>query len=250
MALGIGPMVPNTLMEPDAGERMTTTATKTKRKTNNKNKGQAKIRDRGNNKGPTHRRSEPAAILGKCGSTQALWPSLDEEIEHLHGPVSSLPRTMSALGFGAAADHKKRRRTEEVLIESPTDTRTMSPISAPVETGGVADIPWSDNVQPTAAVGDGFASLATRRDRNRQAANRCRAKTRTAIAKLEGNAHMLESRHECLIEEATQLRDEVFALKQQLLVDHGSCDCHLIREYFARATVLIGNTYRAGGRSE
>jgi hypothetical protein len=66
--------------------------------------------------------------------------------------------------------------------------------------------------------------------RNRQAATKCRLKTKAAITRLEEEEQTASERHAALAELAGSLKDEVYMLRNQLLL-HTNCQCTLIRQY-------------------
>lgn len=68
------------------------------------------------------------------------------------------------------------------------------------------------------------------RTRNRFAANKCRAKSKAAIANLEEREREIAREREALKKEEHQLREQVFFLKEELF-KHDSCGCAGIRSY-------------------
>lgn len=80
----------------------------------------------------------------------------------------------------------------------------------------------------------------TQRTRNRDAANKCRAKTKLAVADLESTERAMSTEHRELAATARGLRDEVLLLKNELLA-HGNCDDSLIRQYLTNQARMVGN---------
>lgn len=78
------------------------------------------------------------------------------------------------------------------------------------------------------------------RARNREAANRCRAKSKVAVAELEATERAMGAEHHALTQTARSLRDEVLQLKNQLLM-HGNCDDEVIQQYLANSARLVGS---------
>lgn len=78
------------------------------------------------------------------------------------------------------------------------------------------------------------------RARNREAANRCRAKSKVAAAELEATERAMGAEHDALTRTARSLREEVLSLKNQLLM-HGNCDDGLIQQYLANSARLVGS---------
>ena len=84
------------------------------------------------------------------------------------------------------------------------------------------------------------------RARNKAAAVRYRAKMQAGIEKAELEEHEAEFRHSGLVARASQLREEVLQLKNELLAQ-ASCGCPLIQGYLSNAAC---NLYASGwGRS-
>lgn len=99
-------------------------------------------------------------------------------------------------------------------------------------------------LQPGAQVQDQTQAQAREqsgiRTRNREAANKCRAKTKKAAADLESAERAMSTEHRELSATARGLRDEVLWLKNELLA-HGNCDDHLIQQYLTGQAVLVGS---------
>ncbi|KAK3309890.1 uncharacterized protein B0T15DRAFT_17255 [Chaetomium strumarium] len=81
------------------------------------------------------------------------------------------------------------------------------------------------------------------RDRNRAAASRYRAKTQAALAQLEATEREVSVRRQSLLTCASQLRDELFRLKNELL-RHAGCDCPLIQGYLSHAAEVASAAFR------
>jgi hypothetical protein len=79
-----------------------------------------------------------------------------------------------------------------------------------------------------------FAHHERNRQKNRAAAARCRKKNKHRADQLLGQERDLSSRKEFLTACITDLRDEVLALKHEIL-RHSDCDCDLIQNYLAAA---------------
>lgn len=77
------------------------------------------------------------------------------------------------------------------------------------------------------------------RARNRTAANKCRAKTKLAVADLESTERAMGAEHRELSATARGLRDEVLLLKNELLA-HGGCDDALIQQYLTNQARIVG----------
>lgn len=80
-----------------------------------------------------------------------------------------------------------------------------------------------------------------RRTRNREAANKCRVKTKLAMADLESTERAMSSEHQALSATARGLRDEVLLLKNELLA-HGNCDDTLIQQYLTNQARMVGSS--------
>lgn len=80
---------------------------------------------------------------------------------------------------------------------------------------------------------------SSQRQRNRRAATKCREKTKAAVVQLEATEKAVSLEHMELSKTVTELRGEVLALKNQLLL-HGTCDCDVIQKYLRNAARSIG----------
>lgn len=74
----------------------------------------------------------------------------------------------------------------------------------------------------------------SQRQRNRVAANKCRKKSKAAIAQLETTERALAEQHASLLATASSLREQVVSLKNEILL-HGKCDCDIIQHYLKNA---------------
>lgn len=90
------------------------------------------------------------------------------------------------------------------------------------------------------------------RERNRAAANKCRRKSKAVVADLESTERELAEQHRQLTYAAGGLREEVLALKSELLA-HGHCEDDVIQQYFANSARQVGSAQgqapRGGGSS-
>ncbi|KAL9948571.1 hypothetical protein ACHAO5_001671 [Verticillium nonalfalfae] len=77
-----------------------------------------------------------------------------------------------------------------------------------------------------------------RRDRNREAAQKCRARKIRSIQKLVADVAAVEVVNESLRKEAAGLRDEALLLKNTVL-QHGDCDCACIQAYIKLAALRL-----------
>lgn len=76
--------------------------------------------------------------------------------------------------------------------------------------------------------------------RNRQAATKCRLKTKAAITRLEEEEQAASERHAALADLAAGLKDEVYMLRNQLLL-HTNCQCTLIRQYLENTAKALAS---------
>ncbi|KAJ4415495.1 hypothetical protein N0V82_007297 [Gnomoniopsis sp. IMI 355080] len=79
----------------------------------------------------------------------------------------------------------------------------------------------------------------SQRLRSRGAAIKCREKTKAAMAQLEATERAASLEHMELSKTVADLREEVLALKNQLLL-HGNCNCDVIQQYLRNAARSIG----------
>ncbi|KAF4827220.1 Basic leucine zipper (bZIP) transcription factor atfB [Colletotrichum siamense] len=87
------------------------------------------------------------------------------------------------------------------------------------------------------------------RAKNREAAKRCREKTKQYEEDLAVKSREIEQQRMYLDECVTALQSEVLALKNQIL-QHGDCDCELINRYIARAAGAISAEATPTGSQE
>lgn len=84
------------------------------------------------------------------------------------------------------------------------------------------------------------------RARNRVAANKCRLKTKAAVTRLEEEERAASERHAELSRAVAGLKDEVYVLRNQLLM-HTDCDCTMIHKYLANTARDLANGMGGGG---
>ena len=86
----------------------------------------------------------------------------------------------------------------------------------------------------------------SQRERNRAAATKCRAKNKRAISELEESSRVVTEQREFLSAYAASLKNEVLALKNELL-RHGDCDCVLIQTYLSSMARKVGQGAAGSG---
>ncbi|KAI1633014.1 hypothetical protein F4809DRAFT_644828 [Biscogniauxia mediterranea] len=72
------------------------------------------------------------------------------------------------------------------------------------------------------------------RERNRVAAHKCRQKAKQSVEELQIRERELSQRNKILVGHAGCLREEILALKIEIL-QHSSCDSEIIQNYIAKA---------------
>ncbi|KAF2196823.1 hypothetical protein GQ43DRAFT_359626, partial [Delitschia confertaspora ATCC 74209] len=73
----------------------------------------------------------------------------------------------------------------------------------------------------------------THLEKNRLAAHKCRQRKKEATSALQARYQEVTDRHKQLKMQVTVLRDEMLALKNQVLA-HGSCDNWAINQYISK----------------
>ncbi|KAK4240453.1 hypothetical protein C8A03DRAFT_31480 [Achaetomium macrosporum] len=167
----------------------------------------------------------------------------------------------------ASPESPRRKRTR---TRRPSDTaihtasRTRSPSTSPTAITTETTTPTAQRSETIAqtqsqsqhqAQGQDQANQATpttqsqTRDRNRAAASRYRAKTQAAFAQLEAAEREGSVRRQSLLTCASQLRDELFQLKNELL-RHAGCDCPLIQGYLSHAAEVASAGLRYSNGSQ
>ncbi|KAK3384839.1 hypothetical protein B0H63DRAFT_448942 [Podospora didyma] len=107
--------------------------------------------------------------------------------------------------------------TASLSSGAPTSTTFPSPIT-----------PYS--VPSASAPATTLIPPAGSRARNRIAANKCRAKTKANVSRLEEEETHARSKQAELIGTLTELKEEAYNLKEQLF-KHVNCNCTMIQEY-------------------
>lgn len=157
----------------------------------------------------------PALAISTSGASSPEWSAYQ---------LSTFPPSA-----GTAMSATASSPDHECLLASPVLASPL-PINTPDSSRSSA-APTTTITATDQSIG-ATSSRSSKRARNRLAATKCRAKTKSAITKLEADERALSSRHELLTEEKAQLRDEIYVLKEMLLA-HSGCNCILIREYLA-----------------
>lgn len=178
-------------------------------------------------------------------STTPISPAVDDDNEATTQPQPSQPQT-AITSATAATDTNTRNRAK-----TRANTTTTSTTTAATTTTSSPRRASAGTATATAGSGSGSGSRLDpqqARDRNRAAASRYRAKTQAALAQLEASEREARLRRQVLLARAGRLRDEVFALKNELL-RHAGCDCPLIRGYLSHAAERACEGLRTGGFS-
>ncbi|SPQ18384.1 7d4e337b-88b8-4f83-85f3-5c4583de4e3a [Thermothielavioides terrestris] len=192
---------------------------------------------------------DPNADLPRCLPSRRT--SISDPGSHFPSPAHSA----TGSSFAAADDAGYYRLSGSSLADSDDncdeddaedgDHQHHNPQPGPNHTATTAA-----TTATTTGTGTHAHTSDRNRDRNRAAASRYRAKTQAASARLEAAERAASARHAALAARAGQLRDEVFALKSELLRHAGAgCGCPLIRGYLERAAVRAwrGGVIGGGG---
>jgi chromosome segregation ATPase len=123
---------------------------------------------------------------------------------------------------------------------TPSHATSVSSASASTRAGRRSR---SQQVSKTAAApDDGNYEVCGKRQRhlesNRQAAKKCRQKTKDQERHLEARGQELMEQNSHLNAEATALKDEVISLKNEILM-HATCDDDLITDYITHAATEL-----------
>ncbi|CAN8105294.1 unnamed protein product [Discula destructiva] len=141
---------------------------------------------------------------------------------------------------------KCRRKTTAGIVKI-LDTSFNHPIPTTSTTSASA----SSKISPVTPEGAASPEVpealqSSQRQRSRRAATKCREKTKKATAELEATEKAITAENLELTKTVKDLRGEVLALKNQLLL-HGNCDCDIIQRYLRKAAHAIGS---AGSKSD
>ncbi|KAJ8662952.1 hypothetical protein O0I10_001128 [Lichtheimia ornata] len=108
-----------------------------------------------------------------------------------------------------------------------TDTTNTTPSSSSSSNH------MSDSTMPSSSsANDPFSDCQRTRvlERNRAAAARCRQRKKQWIEDLKTRHEELKDRNQCLYQTRTHLQNQVFKLKNELLL-HEGCDCQAIQSF-------------------
>lgn len=130
-----------------------------------------------------------------------------------------------------------RQQTTATTTTATTTTTTSTAPSGPTQPGSSSSSSWQHTGPPAYQA---QPAQPDPRARNREAANRCRAKSKVAVAELEATERAMGAEHQSLTLTARSLRNEVLALKNQLLM-HGNCGDDLIQQYLTNSARLVGS---------
>ncbi|KAJ2801864.1 hypothetical protein H4R21_002638 [Coemansia helicoidea] len=179
-------------------------------------------------RGHTPFTAPPAADDGRFGSVKG---------GGVHKPKRS---TSSSSPMSSASNHGPRR-------SAPTagggDSRAMRAGSPPIRaTGSDCDDDGDDDDDGNGASASGNKTTASQRrqrflERNRIAASKCRQKKKMWVLELERRAEDMTMQNRSLHITIAQLKDEIMALKNQLLAHH-NCGCSAIHQYFQAERVV------------
>ncbi|KAH8769159.1 hypothetical protein F5883DRAFT_65726 [Diaporthe sp. PMI_573] len=151
-------------------------------------------------------------------------------------PVSIAP---APIGVDSSSDGNKQKDGTSGSNQSQTTTPS---------TAATTTMTTTTNNSPSGPSQPGPSSQTTTlpaqppdpRARNREAANRCRAKSKVAVAELEATERAMDAENQALTHTARTLRDEVLTLKNELLM-HGNCDDGLIQQYLVNSARMVGS---------
>lgn len=154
------------------------------------------------------------------------------------GKKNNTTKSSSSRGSSSSSSSNREQTTTTtttMTMTTPTTTTTSTAPSGPTQPGS------SSSSQPTGRpTQQPQPAQPDPRARNREAANRCRAKSKVAVAELEATERAMGAEHQALTLTARSLRDEVLALKNQLLM-HGNCGDDLIQQYLTNSARLVGS---------
>lgn len=144
----------------------------------------------------------------------------------------------SSRGSSSSTSSNREQTTMTTTTTKTTPTTTTTTSTAP---SGLTQPGSSSSSQPTRPLAQQpQPTQPDPRARNREAANRCRAKSKVAVAELEATERAMGAEHQALTLTARSLRDEVLDLKNQLLM-HGNCGDELIQQYLTNSARLVGS---------
>ncbi|KAJ4387482.1 hypothetical protein N0V93_008074 [Gnomoniopsis smithogilvyi] len=179
--------------------------------------------------------THPTPLAATAAGTAAEFPS--KEIEAITG-------MSSRQSVHATKDNNRKKKTgsaeafhaPEYSAQSSKPTFRMAS-TANDEQSSLSPVP--SHSKPNVPQAPTPITQGTQLQRNRRAAVKCREKTKAAMAQLEATERAVSLQHMELSKTVADLRGEVLALKNQLLL-HGNCDCDAIQQYLRNAARSIG----------
>ncbi|KAI1878945.1 hypothetical protein JX265_003122 [Neoarthrinium moseri] len=157
--------------------------------------------------------------------------------------VSTLPRGIEekhspgthGRGFDLAESrHVKARRTSRKGSIVIANTM-VSPVSMQSE---ASDETKNNSTEPSEPPAGHTTKHDIHREKNRIAAGRCREKSKKQVDELRTRERELSVQKACLSTSVAELKDEVLALKYEIL-RHGNCECPYIQRYLSQAAESI-----------
>lgn len=217
--------------EPQAGARTTTA----RKKSSTKNSS----RDR---PAPTKRMKPEAGATRKRPTTKNV-NSLNNNIEDDNNYYYYYNDDNNAINASTAPGDESSPEEPGRYLNSPESPHAQDSYGDLNEQGGIVQESYYDHYDHYANVQEFLASrpppVGTQRERNRTAATKCRAKTKVVEARLEATERTMWEENTQLTAQVVGLREEVLALKTELL-RHGYCDCELIQRYIRSEAMKIG----------
>lgn len=215
--------------EPQAGARTTTT----RKKSSTKNSS----RDR---PAPTKRAKPEAGATRKIPTTKndnSLTNDIEDDNSYYY--YNNNNNNNNAIDASTAPGDESSPEKPGQYLDSP-ESPAQDVYGDLNEQGGIVQESYYDHY---ATVQEFLASrpppVGTQRERNRTAATKCRAKTKVVEARLEATERTMWEENTQLAAQVVGLREEVLALKTELL-RHGYCDCELIQRYIRSEAMKIG----------
>ncbi|KAL3297617.1 bZIP transcription factor [Colletotrichum asianum] len=190
------------------------------------------------------------------------WPPF--QYENSQQPLVSLANTYKGESWHAPEAHSQpephsRAKKLTKTTKTTTNSKSRTPSSAAEQSYKRAKIGAGGKPSPSSSISsddkvttidddsvdEGEQSESWRpgsrqkyRAKNREAAKRCRVKTKRYEEDLAVKSREIEQQRMYLDECVTVLRSEVLALKNEIL-QHSDCDCELIQRYIAKAAGAV-----------
>ena len=178
-----------------------------------------------------------------------ITPCTDDssDVQSLNCSDFPMPRELDGISEFASATNTSAKRTpkkSQGLKSSQTNCTSRARKNSNSGSGSGAKL--AKHAQDESALQDDDVKRERFLKRNRVAASKCRQKKKEYINGLEERARDLTSKRNHLMAYVASLKDEILALKTEML-KHSDCNCVAIQEYLRREASLLSEVAEVKG---